>query len=61
MRSYCYCDAKGISSQSLYLTLVDVNDNKIYGSFSPINGDVQTVTCKSEKEFRELIKPFIED
>lgn len=33
-------------------TLIDVNDNKIYGSFSPLNCDVQNTTCKSEQEFR---------
>jgi len=43
------------------LTLVDVNDNKIYGSFSPINCDVQNATCKSEQEFRSLIRQFMED
>lgn len=43
------------------LTLVDVNDNKIYGSFSPLNCDVQNTTCKSEQEFRALIRQFMED
>ena len=43
------------------LTPIDVNDNKVYGSFSSLNCDVQTVTCKSEQEFRSLIRQFIED
>jgi hypothetical protein len=43
------------------LTLVDVNDNKIYGSFSWLNCDVQNVTSKTEQEFRSLIRQFMED
>jgi hypothetical protein len=43
------------------LTLVDVNDNKVYGTFSPLNCEVQNTTCKSEQEFRSLIRQFMED
>ena len=43
------------------LTLVDVNDNKSYGSFSPLGCEVQNVRCKSEQEFRSLIRQFMED
>ncbi|BBZ95894.1 hypothetical protein [Bradyrhizobium diazoefficiens] len=43
------------------LTLVDVNDNKVYGSFSSLNCAVQNVTCRSEQEFRSLIRQFMED
>ena len=43
------------------LTLVDVNDNKIYGSFNPLYCAVQDATCKSEQEFRSLIQQFMED
>jgi hypothetical protein len=43
------------------LTLIDVNDNKVYGSFNSLNCNVQNVTCKSEQEFRSLIRQFMED
>ena len=43
------------------LTLIDVNDNKSYGSFSPPSCEVQNVPCKSEQEFRSLIRQFMED
>jgi hypothetical protein len=51
----------GKSHHSKLLTLVDVNDNKIYGSFSPLNCDVQDKQCRSEQEFRTLIRPFMEE
>jgi hypothetical protein len=54
-------DASGKTYKSKFITLVDVNDNKVYGSFSPINCDVQNVTCKSEQEFRAIIKPVMDE
>lgn len=43
------------------LTLIDVHGNKVTGSFSPINCDVQEKKCRTEEEFRALIRPFMED
>ncbi len=51
----------GKTTSSKFLTLVDVNDNKVYGSFSPLECEVQGKTCRSEQEFRALIRPFMED
>ncbi|MBR0752724.1 hypothetical protein JQ604_11060 [Bradyrhizobium jicamae] len=51
----------GASKSYKLLTLVDVNDNKVYGSFGPLNCDVQNSPCKSEQEFRSLIRQFMED
>lgn len=52
---------QGKTYQSKLLTLIDVHGNKIYGSFSPINCDVQELKCRNEQEFRALIKPYMED
>jgi hypothetical protein len=49
------------ASTTKLLTLIDVNANKIYGSFNPFICDVQNVTCKSEQEFRALFRQFMED
>jgi len=51
----------GKTYTSKILTLLDVNDNKGYGSFSLLNCEVQQITCGSEQEFRSLIKKFMED
>lgn len=51
----------GKTYTSKILTLLDVNDNKGYGSFSLLSCEVQQVTCGSEQEFRSLIKKFMED
>ena len=47
--------------QTKLLTLVDVHGNKVYGSFSPLNCDVQESKCRTEQEFRALIRPFMQD
>lgn len=52
---------QGKTYKAKLLTLVDVNDNKVYGSFSPLNCDVQERKCSSENEFRALIKSFLQD
>jgi hypothetical protein len=46
---------------SKLLTLIDVHGNKVYGSFSPLNCDVQEKKCGTEQEFRALIRPYMED
>jgi hypothetical protein len=43
------------------LTLADVQDNKIYGSFSSLNCDVQETKCHSEQEFRALVRSYMEN
>lgn len=43
------------------LTLIDVNGNKIYGSFSPLHCEVQDRKCSSEQEFRGLIRAYMEE
>ena len=50
---------KTISSKLLHI--IDVNANKVVGSFSPLNCDVQDKQCRNEQEFRALIKPFMEE
>ncbi|MDQ2954571.1 MAG: hypothetical protein M3R18_06515 [Pseudomonadota bacterium] len=52
---------QGKTTSTKLLTLIDVNANKIYGSFSPLNCDVQDTKCRSEQEFRELIRQYMED
>ena len=47
--------------QTRLLTLVDVHGNKAVASFSPLNCDVQEKKCRTEEEFRVLIRPFMED
>jgi hypothetical protein len=56
-----YSQVEGKSLKTRVLNLIDVNDNKLYGSFSPLNCDVQDKTCHSEQEFRALVRPFMED
>lgn len=43
------------------LNLIDVNDNKVYGTFNILTCEVQNTICKSEQEFRSMIRPFMED
>jgi hypothetical protein len=43
------------------LTLADINENKIYGSFDPMECTVQERSCHSEQEWRALIKPYMEE
>jgi hypothetical protein len=61
-------DKKGLSSTTR--TLFELNDNKEYGKyFQPIYDDdnvsstcqVQDKVCRSEDEWRQLVKPFMED
>ena len=61
-------DKKGLSSTTR--TLFELNDNKEYGKhFQPIYDDdnvsstcqVQDKVCRSEDEWRQLLKPFMED
>jgi hypothetical protein len=51
----------GKSYKSKLLTLIDVNDNKIFASFSPLNCDIGSTKCRSEEEFRALIRPLMEE
>jgi hypothetical protein len=41
---------QGKTYQTKLLTLVDVQGNKVYGSFSPLNCDVQETKCRTEQE-----------
>jgi hypothetical protein len=43
------------------LILIDVNDNKVVGNFDPLQCTVQEKVCRSEQEWRSLIKPFMQD
>jgi len=43
------------------LSLVDVQDNKSYGEFSPLGCDVQEQKCRTEQEFRTLVRPYMEN
>lgn len=52
---------QGKTNKTKLLTLIDVNDNKVQGSFSSLNCDVQERKCDSEDEFRSLIKLFMQD
>ncbi len=52
---------QGKTYQTKLLTLVDVQGNKVYGSFSPLNCDVQETKCRTEQEFRVLIRPYMDD
>jgi len=40
---------QGRTYQTKLLTLGDVQDNKVYGSFSSLNCDVQETKCRSEQ------------
>ncbi len=52
---------EGKTTSLKWLTLFDVNDNKVYGSFGLLTCDVQGKTCHSELEFRNFIRPYMED
>lgn len=52
---------QGKTYQYKLLTLIDVNGNKVYGSFSPLNCDVLEKKCRNEQEFRTLIRTYMED
>ena len=49
------------------MSLWDLNENKQYGDYmkgpfsKPLQCYVQTSSCKSEEEWRALIKPFMEE
>jgi hypothetical protein len=56
-------------NSSLQLRLFDHNENKEYGSYYATNGGtpgyvgciVKEALCTSEKEWRQLAKPYLED
>ena len=60
-------EGKPIASK--IMRLVDLNDNKEYGTFvggicdecGPMTCLVQDQVCQSESEWRQLLKPFMED
>jgi hypothetical protein len=41
--------------------LIDVNENKVYGSFDPLQCKVANVACHSEEEWKSLIRPYMEE
>ena len=49
------------------LTLIDLHENRVIGSYDKLEGEafvvcsVQEKQCKNEEEWRALIKPFMED
>jgi hypothetical protein len=51
------------------MRLFDLNENKEYGGYvsgftadgPPLECDVQDQVCRSESEWRQLLKPFMED
>ncbi len=43
------------------LIIADVNENKVYADFDPLQCDVQGKTCHSEQEWRAMIKPLMEE
>lgn len=51
----------GKSTSIKVLIVADVNANKIYANFDPMQCDVQGQTCHSEQEWRALIKPLMEE
>jgi len=52
---------QGKTYSTKLLTLIDVNANKVYGSFSPLNCDLLETKCRSEEEFRALMRPYLQD
>src|SRR5258708_15299328 len=53
-------EGKNVSSKSL--VLVDINDNKSYGTFhTSFSCEVMEKACRTEQEFRALIRPYMED
>jgi hypothetical protein len=51
----------GASKKYRTLQLVDLHANKVYGSFDSRECEVMEKKCKSELEFRQLIRPYMED
>jgi len=52
----------GATMNTQGLTLYDLNENKQYGSFvTGTPGQVQGRDCRSEQEWRELARPFLEE
>jgi hypothetical protein len=61
-----YESREGKPIASKIMRLVDLNDNKEYGTFvsgptEPLACSVQDKGCRSESEWRQLLKPFMED
>jgi hypothetical protein len=54
-------DDKGKTEKIKVLILLDVNENKAYGNFDPLQCEVRGKVCRSEAEWRELIRPYMED
>jgi hypothetical protein len=60
---------KGKLDSSKNMRLFDLNDNKELGNYDdgfcdgcgPISCKVQDKVCRSESEWRQLLKPFMED
>src|SRR5262245_10551458 len=60
---------KGKSTGYKFMRLLDLNDNNEYGRYfmndlylaGPFPCDVQGTVCRSESEWRQLLKPFMED
>jgi hypothetical protein len=52
---------QGKTGSMKILMLVDVHGNKVLGSFTGMNCEVQEAKCRNEQEFRALIKPFMEE
>jgi hypothetical protein len=45
-----------------HLRLIDLNDNKEFGTYSEgVHCEVRGQNCKSEAEWRELAKPYLEE
>jgi len=56
------------STSSKIMRLFDLNENKVYGTFvsgptesTPVTCVVRGKDCQSESEWRQLLKPFMED
>jgi len=60
---------EGKPTISKTMRLFELNDNKQYGIYMsgfvmdgpPIGCEVQDIVCQSENEWRQLLKPFMED
>jgi hypothetical protein len=53
-------------TSSKIMRLLDLNRNKVYGTFvsgptEPLACALQGKACRSESEWRQLLKPFMED
>jgi hypothetical protein len=53
-------DGSAVSFASVEV-LYDVNDNKVVGRFDPLGCSVAGTTCSSEKDFRSLIRLYMEE